>query len=330
MNVLFIGGTGTISAACAKRAIECGIRVTLLTRGRKAATIHGAEILTGDITAPSVADVLKGRSFDAVVNWIVYTPQDIERDVALFRGRTKQYIFISSASAYEKPPRSVIQTENTPLLNPYWKYSHLKIECEQRLRRFEREEEFPITIVRPSHTYGPQTIPAAFNNSAYPWTIVQRLRQGKPVIVHGDGTSLWTLTHADDFAVGFVPLLGNAKALSEAYHITSDEALTWDAITQTVARAAGVEAKIVHVSSETLHALTPGGRETLLGDKMHCALFDNSKIRGIAPDFRCRISFAEGVKQSIAWFEEDAKRQTVDVEFDAVIDRIVERVSKLA
>lgn len=326
MKILFIGGTGTISSSCAREALARGMDVTLLTRGRKAAEIPGAEILTGDITSPSVADVLKGRSFDSVVNWIVYTPQDIERDVALFRGKTKQYIFISSASAYEKPPRAVVQTENTPLHNPFWKYSQLKIEGEERLRRFAREEGFPISIVRPSHTYGPQTIPAAFNNSAYPWTIVQRLRQGKPVIVHGDGTSLWTLTHADDFARGFVPLLGNPKALNEAYHITSDEVQSWDAITQTVAHAAGVSAaKIVHVSSETLHALTPGGRETLLGDKMHCSLYDNSKIRAIAPDFRCVIPFAEGVKRSIAWFEADAKRQTVDAEFDAVIDRIAKQ-----
>lgn len=327
MRVLFIGGTGTISGACARLALERGIEVTLLTRGRRATDILGAEILTGDISSPSVANVLQGRSFDAVVNWIVYTPQEIERDAALFRGKTKQYIFISSASAYEKPPRTVRQTEATPLFNPFWNYSNLKIQCEERLRRFERDEHFPITIVRPSHTYGPQTIPAAFNNSAHPWTIIQRLRQGKPVIVHGDGTSLWTLTHADDFARGFVPLLGNTAALGEAYHITSDEVLSWNAITQTVARAAGAEAKIVHVSSDMLHTLTPGGRETLLGDKMHCALFDNSKIRGIASDFRCGISFADGVKRSIQWFEADAKRQTVDAEFDAVIDRIVARVS---
>lgn len=327
MKVLFIGGTGTISGACARLAIKSGLDVTLLTRGRRATDIAGAEILTGDITLPSVADVLKNRSFDAVVNWIVYTPEEIERDAALFRGKTTQYIFISSASAYEKPPRSLFQTEETPLRNPFWNYSHLKILCETRLRRFEREEGFPITIVRPSHTYGPQTIPAAFNNSAHPWTIIQRLRQGKPVIVHGDGTSLWTLTHADDFARGFVPLLGNPAAVGEAFHITSDEVLSWDAITHTVARAAGVEAKIVHVSSDTLHALTPGGRETLLGDKMHCSLYDNSKIRKLAPDFRCDIPFADGVRRSIAWFEADAKRQTVDKEFDAVIDRIIARVS---
>lgn len=327
MRILFIGGTGTISSACTALALERGYDVTLLNRGKKNDRIpRGAHTLTADINDPSAAKVLEGKTFDAVVNWIVYTPDQIERDIALFRGKTQQYVFISSASVYKKPPAKPFFTEDMPIENAQWDYSHQKILCEQRLFKAHRTENFPITIVRPSHTYGPGLLPAAFNNSAHPWTIIDRLRRGKKLIVHGDGSSLWTLTFNTDFAKGFVPLLGNPKALGDIFHITSPEALTWNTITELTAQAAGTTARIVHVSSETLDKLTPGGRGTLLGDKMHCALFDNTKIQRLAPDFTCTIPFSEGVKKSIAWFEADKKRQTVDHEFDKLIDQIIEKV----
>jgi nucleoside-diphosphate-sugar epimerase len=330
MRALFIGGTGTISSACAALAVERGIELTLFNRGRRPiAAPKGVELLQGDIDSPAGAEILRGRAFDTVVNWVAYRPEQIERDIALFRDHTKQYVFISSCSVYRKPTPGVYFTEEMPLANPDWEYAHAKILCEERLRHAIESDGFPATIVRPSHTYGPGLIPAAFNNSAYPWTIVNRLRRGKKVIVHGDGTSLWTLTYNADFARGFVPLLCNPATLSEAIHITSDEALTWDRITQLVARAAGVEARIVHVPSDVLHALTPGGRGTLLGDKMHCGLFDTAKLRRFVPDFHCDVPFEEGIRHSLAWFKADPARQVIDEQFDALTDSILEKMEAL-
>lgn len=257
MQVLFIGGTGLISTACSSLAIEQGIELTLLTRGRRPA-LAGAQALIADIADPeAVSRVLTGRRFDVVVNWVAYTLADVERDISLFLGRTGQYIFISSASAYQKPPRHHLITEDTPLANPYWQYSRDKIACEERLTRAYRDEGFPVTVVRPSFTYGDTQIPLAINSWQRPYTAIARMRQGKPVIVPGDGTSLWTMTHNSDFAKGFNGLLGHQQALGHAFQITSDEALTWDQLYQATAAAAGAEAKLVHIASDFIAACIP-------------------------------------------------------------------------
>src|SRR5919205_505093 len=269
MRVLFIGGTGIISTACTDLAISRGIELTLLNRGRRSTSLPtGARTVTADIDDPAaVSRALAGESFDAVIDWIAFEPSHIERDMELFRGRTRQFIFISSASAYQKPVGHYLITESTPLANPFWTYSQQKIACEDRLMRAYREEGFPVTIVRPSLTYGDTQIPLVVNSWQLPYTAVARMRQGKPVIVPGDGTSLWTVTHNSDFAKGFIGLLGHQQAIGHAFHITSDEVLTWDQIYAAVAAAAGVAANIVHIASDFIAACLPNLTGTLLGDK---------------------------------------------------------------
>jgi len=323
MNVLFIGGTGVISSACSALAVERGIELVLLNRGRSLRPVApGARVLQGDIRDPvSVRAALGHRSFDVVVDWIAYTPEQVNADLELFRGRTGQYIFISSASAYETPPRSLPVTESTPLHNPYWEYSRNKAACERRLLEAYREEGFPITIVRPSHTYDRTLLP--FEGR---YTVVHRMRTGKPVVVHGDGTSLWTLTHHTDFAVGFVGLLGNPHAIGETFHITSDEWLTWNQVFEITARAAGVEAYLVHVPSDMIAAFDAKWGASLLGDKSHSMIFDNSKIRRLVPDFHPRIPFWQGAQEILAWYDADPVRQVIDPAFDALEDRIIAAV----
>jgi nucleoside-diphosphate-sugar epimerase len=322
MKVLFIGGTGKISSACSQLAVDRGIDLYLLNRGQSERPIPSdVQILRGDIRDPQSAKAALGDlHFDAVVNWIAFTPQHVETDLALFAGRTRQYIFISSASAYQKPISGLPITESTLLANPFWEYSRNKIACEERLVRAYREEGFPFTIVRPSHTYDRTLLP--FNGG---YTVVDRMRKGKPVVVHGDGSSLWVLTHHRDFAKGFVPLLGNNHAIGESYHITSDELLTWNQITLICAEAAGVTAlKLVHVPSDLIAAFDPVWGAGLLGDKTHSVVFDNSKIKRLAPDFACTIPFAVGAREVMAWYDEDPARQVVDAKMDAVMDAIVE------
>lgn len=324
MQVLFIGGTGLISTACTILAVEQGIELTLLTRGSRPAPA-GAQALVADIADPeAVSRVLAGRRFDAVVNWVAYTLADVERDLALFRGRTGQYIFISSASAYQKPPSHHLVTEDTPLANPYWQYSRDKIACEERLVRAYREEGFPITIVRPSFTYGDTQIPLAINSWQRPYTAIARMRQGRPVIVPGDGTSLWTMTHNSDFARGFNGLLGHQQAPGHAFQITSDEALTWDQLYQATAAAAGVEANIVHIASDFIAACIPELEGGLLGDKARSALFDNSKIRRFVPGYVATTPFARGIERCVAWFDADPARQQIDEAADAQWDLLIE------
>ena len=319
MNVLFIGGTGVISSACTRLAVDQGIHLTLLNRGQTARPIPaGVEVLHGDINDASGAAALSGRTWDAVVNWIAYTPDQIQRDIELFRGRTGQYIFISSASAYQVPPATLPITESTLLDNPYWQYSRDKIACEEVLVRAYRDEKFPMTIVRPSHTYDRTKVPL-FGR----YTSLHRMKQGKKVVVYGDGTSLWTLTHHEDFATGFVPLLGNARALGEAVHITSDEWLTWNQIYTIMARALGVEPKLVHVPADLIAAYDPEIGEGVLGDKSNPRIFDNSKIKRLAPGFACTIPFARGAREIVAWYEADPARQVVDTRFDALSDRLI-------
>ena len=321
MKVLFIGGTGVISSACADLAVQQGIDLYLLNRGQsldRSAPI-GATVLFGDIRDRASAEAaLAGHTFDAVVEWIAFTPDHVQADVDLFRGRTGQYVFISSASVYQTPPASLPVTESTLLDNPYWEYSRNKIACEELLVRSYRDEKFPMTIVRPSHTYDATKIPLLGG-----YTSLQRMKAGKPVVVYGDGTSLWTLTNHRDFAKGFVPLLGNSRAVGEAIHITSDEWLSWNQIYETTAAALGVEADLVHIPSELINAFDPLHGEGLLGDKSHSMIFDNSKIKRLAPGFACTIPFAWGAREIVAWHEADSSRQKIDPYVDALMDRVI-------
>jgi nucleoside-diphosphate-sugar epimerase len=321
MKVLFIGGTGIISSACSKLAIQRGIELYLFNRGNTTSRPipDGARIIRGDIRDPqSARDALKGRTFDAVVNWIAFTPQHIQADLDLLRGCTGQYIFISSASAYQTPPASLPVTESTILDNPYWQYSRNKIACEEMLVRAYRDEKFPVTIVRPSHTYDKTLLP--FDGG---YTIVDRMRKGKKVIVPGDGTSLWTLTHHTDFAKGFVGLLGHSAVIGESIHITSDEWLSWNQIFEIVARAAGTEAKMAHIPSELINAYDPDWGAGLIGDKACSMIFDNAKIKHLVPDFRCTIPFARGAEEIMAWYDADPSRQKIDEKFDRQEDELI-------
>lgn len=325
MRVLFIGGTGIISSACSRLAIERGIELHLLCRGTSLrAPEPGARVHKTDIDdAKGVRDALGSLEFDAVVNWIAFHPAQIERDLELFRGRTGQYVFISSASAYAKPVVRVPIVESTPLRNPFWQYSRDKIACEERLVRAHRDEGFPITIVRPSHTYDETLLP--FDPYGAGYTVLDRMLRGAPVVVHGDGTSLWVLTHHRDFARGFVGLLGHPAALGEAFHITSDEALPWNEIFRAVGRAAGVEPKLVHVPSEVIAREHPEWGAGLLGDKAHSVIFDNTKVRRLVPDFRATIPFHEGAREIVSYHLRHPERCHVDPTVNDLMDRLVAR-----
>jgi nucleoside-diphosphate-sugar epimerase len=320
MKVLFIGGTGKISSACSPLAVERGFDLYLLNRGQTDRPAPaGATVLHGDIRDYASAErALAGHTFDAVVDWIAFTSDHIETDLRLLRGRTGQFVFISSASAYQKPLSGLPITESTVLANPYWEYSRNKIACEERLVRAYREEGFPFTIVRPSHTYDKTMLP--FQGG---WTFIDRLRKGKKVIVHGDGASLWVLTHHRDFAKGFVGLLGNSHAIAESFHITSDELLTWNQICAILANAAGVEPNIVHVPSDVINAYDPAWGAGLIGDKANSVIFDNSKIKRFVPDFAATTPFSRGAREIIAWYDQDPARQVVDAKFDQLMDTII-------
>lgn len=326
MRVLFIGGTGIISTACTRLAIERGIDLTLLTRGTRTANLPpGVKTLTADIDDSSSAlRALERLSFDSVVDWIAFTPAHIERDLNLFHGRTRQFIFISSASVYQRPVSHYLITEGTPLANPYWQYSRDKIACEDRVMRAYREDGFPATIVRPSLTYGDTQIALAVNSWAKSYTVVDRMRRGKKVIVPGDGTSLWVTTHNTDFAKGFVGLLGLEQAIGHAFHITSDEVMCWDQFYQITATAAGAKAQLIHMPSDFIAACLPERLGGLLGDKATSVVFDNTKIKGFVPGYCATVSYGEGVRRTIAWFDADPARRQVDEEADAVFDRLIE------
>jgi nucleoside-diphosphate-sugar epimerase len=320
LRVLFIGGTGVISSASTALAVQRGIELTLLTRGTGRRPVPaGVEQVVADIRDPaSVRTALGGRTFDAVVDWVAFTPEHVRTDLELFTGRTGQYVFISSASAYQTPPAQLPIRESTPLRNPYWQYSRDKIACEDVLVQAYREQGFPVTVIRPSHTYDATLVPLDGG-----WTAVERMRQGKPVVVHGDGSSLWTLTHHTDFARGFVPLLGHPRAIGEAFTITSQDVLTWDQITRALAAAAGVEATIVHVPSDVIAAQDPQWGASLLGDKTWSAVFDTSKLRALVPDFVATVPFEVGARQIVAWYDGDPARRVVDTRFDQLTDRLV-------
>jgi nucleoside-diphosphate-sugar epimerase len=282
--------------------------------------------MSGDITDPAISAVLKDHFWDVVVNWIAYTEQDIERDYKLFRGKTKQYVFISSASAYQRPLSHPIITESTPLANPFWQYSRNKIACEMKLNAFYRDDNFPVTIVRPSLTYD-TVIPVPIGGWNQ-YTVVDRMKKGKKIIVHGDGSSLWTNTHAEDFAKGFVGLLGHQQAIGQSFHITSDELLTWNQIHEALAEAAGCKAHIVHISSDILAKYDEELLGSLVGDKGTSAVFDNSKIKRFVPDFVATIPFHEGIQRTIRWFESDPARMVVKEETNTWIDAMIDRYEK--
>jgi nucleoside-diphosphate-sugar epimerase len=326
MKALFIGGTGVISSACSALAIEQGIDLYVLNRGRTARPVpDGAHLLIADIRdRGSVMAALANREFDVVVDWLGFLPEHVEADVELFAGRTRQYIFISSASIYQKPLSSLPITESTPLHNPYWDYSQAKIACEERLLRAYREEGFPVTIVRPSHTYDCTKVPLY----GY-YTTIDRLRRGKPAIVPGDGTSLWVLTHSRDFARGFAGLLGNATTLGQAYHITSDEVLSWNQIYGIVARAAGAEPRFVHVPSAVISAFDPKNGPGIAADKSHSVIFDNAKIRRAVPGFVATIPFSRGAEELLAWYDADPARQILDDRLDHLMDQMVDAMGRL-
>ena len=324
------------SSAVGVRAWHCerGIDLTLLNRGQHAAELSGSETVSAEVVhadmndPPAVARALKARHFDVIVNWIAFTPSDIERDLEMFRGRTRQYIFISSASAYQKPSTSYLITESTPLANPHWDYSRNKIACEERLLKAYREEGFPATIVRPSLTYGENLVPLVINSWERSYTVVDRMLRGQKVIVPGDGSSLWVITHNSDFAKGFIGLLGHEQAIGHAFHITTDEVLTWDQLYRTVAAAAGVEARIVHIPSDFMVACLPEMEGTLTGDKSVSVVFDNTKIKRFVPDYVATTTFAQGIRQSLAWFDADPRRKLIDAKENAVWDKLIDGYEK--
>ncbi|HVN05916.1 MAG TPA: SDR family oxidoreductase [Bryobacteraceae bacterium] len=325
MKALFIGGTGIISTACTRLAASRGIDLTLWNRGRRAIELPvPVKTLAVDIADESAAaSAIGNQRFDAVVDWIAFQPADIERDLRLFRGRTRQFVFISSASAYQKPSTHYLITESTPLANPYWDYSRNKIACEERLMRAYREDGFPVTIVRPSLTYGETQITLAVNSWAKSYTVVYRMRRGKRVIVPGDGSSLWVITHNTDFAKGFAGLLGNPRAIGHAFHITSDEVMTWDQYYRIVGAAAGAEPQLIHMTSDFIGACVPESLGGLIGDKAVSVVFDNSKIKRFVPGYCATTPFAQGIAQTIAWFDADPARQQIDEEADGRWDKLI-------
>ena len=323
-SVLFIGGSGIISAACVREAVEQGFDVTVLNRGEtdKRPIPEAVTRLQADVSDRTALEGAIGdRRWDVVVDFVAFTPDQVQRDVEVFTGRTRQYVFISSASAYQTPATHLPITESTPLKNPFWQYSRDKIACEDLLVEAYREDDFPMTIIRPSHTYDETLVP--FSGG---WTVLGRMRAGKPVVVCGDGSSLWTITHARDFAVGFVGLLDRAEAIGEAFHITGDESPTWDRIAHELAAAAGVEdLEIVHVPSDAIDALDADWGASLLGDKANTSVFDNTKVQTLVPEFAQTTSIRQGAREIVAWFDADPSRQVTDERLDGLMDQLVER-----
>lgn len=327
MKILFIGGTGLISSACSDLAVERGHELFLLNRSssdkypaNKNATVLQADIYIDSAHLPAL---LADRRFDAVVDFIAYTPEDIDRDISLFREKTDQFVFISSASAYQKPVKKYLLTEETPLENPYWDYSRNKIACEEKLMNEYRSNGFPVTIIRPSLTYGPTQIPFCVGNWLHPWTVIDRMKRGQKVIIPGDGTSLWVLTWNADFAKGLIGLLGNKKALGEAFHITSDQVLSWDQIYFEAFQALGQTPNVVHIPSDLIAAYDEHALGSLIGDKSHSIVFDNSKIKRFVSDYNCEVDWAEGLRRALAWFEAHPRFQTIDAESNRVWDKII-------
>jgi nucleoside-diphosphate-sugar epimerase len=326
MRILFIGGTGLISTACAAATVAAGHDLWLMNRGQSKlpSAVPPERSLKADAADEhQVRSRVQGHGWDVVVQWVGYKPSQVEQDIRVF-ARAGQYIFISSASVYEKPPSHWVITESTPTVNPYWQYARDKIACEAVLHRAWEQTRFPATVIRPSLTYGPSQIPVAIGSWSKPYTVVDRMRRGKPVIVPGDGTSIWTITHNTDFAKGLLGLFGHPGALGEDFHITSDEAPTWNQIYALVGAAAGVEPNLLHVPSDAITAADPEGEQGLWGDKAHSAVFDNSKVRSLVPGYKATVLFSDGIKETIAWFDEDPSRQGLDQAANQRWDRLAE------
>ena len=330
MKALFIGGTGTISMAIVRRLAEkTDWEVWLLNRGRRAADVPaGVHTITADVSdEQDVAEKLKDHFFDTVCEFIGFTQDQVERDWRLFKDKTRQYIYISSASAYLKPAASYVITEGTTLANPYWQYSRNKIACEEFLMKKHREDGFPVTIVRPSHTYDERSVPVGIHGKNGSWQVIRRIMEGKPVIIPGDGSSLWTLTWNGDFAIGFIGLMGNRHAICEAFQITCDETLTWNQIYRTIADALGVELHAVHVASDFLAETGKkygydfeGG---IIGDKSVSVVFDNRKLKRAVPEMRTEVPFHVGVRKSLAYILSHPELQKEDPDFDAYCDKVI-------
>lgn len=324
MKVLFIGGTGVISRSCSELCMKMGFDLHLLTRGlsfRKPPP--GAKIINCDIRdIKKTKSLLSNLEFDVVVDWIAYDIDHVVNDYILFRNKTEQYIFISSASAYQKPVDQLPITESYPLHNPFWEYSRKKILAENYLLEKTQKDGFPVTIVRPSHTYDHTKIPL---HGGY--TVIDRMKRGKKIIIHGDGTSIWTLTHHKDFAIGLTGLLGKNESIGECYNITSDDYLTWNKICELIASASGLIPDIIHIPSDFINIFDKEWGEGLLGDKAHSKIFDNSKIKSIVPEFKTTIPFSEGVKEIVKWYKADKKRQHVNEDKDRMMDKIISNFS---
>jgi nucleoside-diphosphate-sugar epimerase len=320
-SVLFLGGTGIISSACTRRALEEGFEVFVLGRGltRTRPAPEGCRLLTGDLDdSASLRAALGDRDFDTVADFRAFGPDDVTSRLDVLRGRMGQYVFISSASAYQTPPARLPILESTPLRNPFWAYSRGKIAAEDLLMREHRDNGLPVTIVRPSHTYDHTSPP--FEGG---WTVIDRMRRGAEVVVHGDGTSLWTLTHHTDFARAFVGLLANPAAIGDSVHITSDEWLSWNQVYEIVAAAAGVTPRLVHVTSEAIAEVDADWGAALLGDKAHSMVFDNSKVKALVPGWRATVPFHRGAAEIVDWFDADRERRRVDARLGALMDRLV-------
>lgn len=333
MKILFIGGTGTISMAISKKLLLEGNTLYLINRGNRNNTLPGNAVeLKADINdEETVSRLINDLEFDAVADFIAFTPEQLERDYRLFQSKTKQFLYISSASAYQKPLSDYRITEGTPLSNPYWEYSRNKIAGEDYLMKLYRDEGFPITIVRPSHTYDERSIPLGVHGNNGSYSVIKRMLEGKPVIIHGDGTSLWTLTHNSDFANGFTGLIGNVHAIGEAVQITSDESLTWNQIYQIIADSLGVKLKAVHVASEFLDACSPYDfTGSLIGDKANAVVFDNRKLKRLVPGFTATVRADQGIRNTVAYVLSHPECQKEDPEFDKWCDRVCEVLEKAA
>ena len=330
MKALFIGGTGTISMAISKLLLEKGWELYLINRGNRNndERLKGAHFITVDINdEATAAEKLAGMKFDVACDFIGFVPQQLERDYRLLKGKVRQFMYISSASAYQKPCSNYVISEKTPLSNPYWEYSRNKIACEDYLMKLYRDEQFPVTIIRPSHTYDERSVPLGVHGDKGSWQVVKRIKEGKPVIIHGDGTSLWTITHNSDFAKGFVGLMGNIHAIGEAVQIMSDESVTWNQIYQCIASALGVELKPVYVSSSYLAAhSTYDFTGSLIGDKANSVVFDCSKLKSLVPDFVATKRADQGIRETIEYILAHPKFQREDPDFDKWCDNIIERM----
>lgn len=331
MKVLFIGGTGIISSAISKKLLENGCKLYLINRGNRNQILPaGVKEIKVDINnEEEVAAKISGLEFDVVADFIAFVPEQLERDYRLFKGKTKQFMYISSASAYQKPLSDYRINEGTPLSNPYWEYSRNKIACEEYLMKLYRDEGFPVTIIRPSHTYDERSIPLGVHGNKGSWQVIKRMLQGKPVIIHGDGTSLWTMTHNTDFAEGFIGLMSNLHTIGECVQITSDESLTWNQIYTAIANALGVKLNAVYVSSSFLDKCSPYDfNGSLIGDKANTVVFDNSKLKRLVPNFVAKKRFDQGIRETIEYVLAHEECQIEDKEFDEWCDKVVVALDK--